>query len=328
MTMRVILMGTGPFAGPAFEALIQSPDYEVLALYTRPKAVHHKGRKGQKAPPPNPMRQLAEQHGVPVYEPASINDNAAIEQLRSLAADVMVVCDYGQILKPATLEATRLGGINLHGSLLPKYRGAAPVHWAIWDGEQVTGITVIHMTPKLDGGPSLTRADTAIGPEETTEQLEPRLAQLGVQPVFDALQMLAEWDGSSSLGESQDSSLTTKAPRLSKSDGRLDWSQPAQRVQCQFRALQPWPGVYTTVPHPKQPIRLLVKSLSVEAVDGEYGAPGEVVHNDGTTLGVAAGQGVIRLTRVQPAGKREMDTAEFLRGHSLPPGIILGKDDR
>ena len=319
--MRIILMGTGPFAGPSFEAILKSDEYEVAALYTRPEVA---GRKGRKAPPPNPMRQLAERYHIPVFAPASINDPGVVEQLRSLNADLLVVCDYGQILKPDALAAARLGGVNLHGSLLPKYRGAAPVHWAIWAGDEVTGITVIHMTPKLDGGPCLTRAETPIGPEETTETLEPRLSELGVQPVLEAIQMLSDWDGHSPIGEMQDNSLTTKAPRLTKRDGNLDWSQPADQVHRQFRALQPWPGVYTSVPHAKQPIRLIVKAIAIGDKQGVHGKPGEVVENDGQTLKIATGQGVIELLRVQPAGKREMEVAEFLRGHSLPPGTVLG----
>ena len=164
------------------------------------------------------------------------------------------------------------------------------------------------------------RAETPIGPDETTKELEPRLAELGVQPVMTALQMLSGWDGQSEIGERQDPAQSTKAPRLTKQDGLLDWTQPAERVKRQFRALQPWPGVYTIIAHPKQPIRLIVRQLAV--ADGE-GEPGEVIHNDGQRLTIATARGAVDIQRVQPAGKREMDIAEFLRGHHVPLGTRL-----
>ncbi|MCA9176508.1 MAG: methionyl-tRNA formyltransferase [Planctomycetales bacterium] len=320
--MKLVLMGTGPFAGPAFAALMRHDQHEVLALITRPEAPARKGRKG---PPPNPMRQLAESHTVPVHAPDSINSPEAIALLMSLEPDLLVVCDYGQILKPAALATAPLGGINLHGSLLPKYRGAAPVHWAIWNGDPVTGVTVIHMTPQLDGGPCLTSAETAIGEDETTEQLEPRLAALGVAPVLEALELLAN-HGEGQLGELQDPALTTKAPRLTKHDGLLDWALPAERLYCQFRALQPWPGVYTFAPHAKHPIRIIVQQMRVVSEHDESQPPGAVAYNDSQTLRVATGRGEIELIRVQPAGKREMEIAEFLRGHALPIGTRLGEE--
>ena len=164
-----------------------------------------------------------------------------------------------------------------------------------------------------------------IGEDETTEQLEPRLAALGVAPVLEALELLAN-HGEGQLGELQDPALTTKAPRLTKHDGLLDWALPAERLYCQFRALQPWPGVYTFAPHAKHPIRIIVQQMRVVSEHDESQPPGAVAYNDSQTLRVATGRGEIELIRVQPAGKREMEIAEFLRGHALPIGTRLGEE--
>ena len=215
--MRIIMFGTGPFAVPTFKALLES-SHEVPLLVTRPITDPGKRRKSAA----NPTRDAGEEAGIDILDPASCNDEDTINRLRSLGADLFVVCDYGQILSKACLGAARLGGINLHGSLLPKYRGAAPINWAIYNGDTVTGITVIHMSPRLDAGNCLTRAEMPIGDNQTTGEIEPMLSELGVQPVLDAIEMLGSWDGTSLIGEPQDKSLATKAPRLKKSDGEID----------------------------------------------------------------------------------------------------------
>ena len=178
-------MGTGPFAVPMFERLLAA-QAKRIALVTRPdRPVHARGSAVR-----NPMRELAQKHGLPVFEPEDVNSAESREQLAAYAADLFVVCDYGQILSRDTLALARLGGINLHGSLLPKYRGAAPIQWAIYHGETETGVSVIHMTPQLDAGPVLVQRATPIGPTETAAELEPRLAALGADAVDDALAML------------------------------------------------------------------------------------------------------------------------------------------
>ena len=207
--MRIVMMGTGPFAVPTFESLFESI-HDVAVVVTRPT---HQRRSRSKAPH-NPMRESAEARGVEVLAPEDVNSEVARKQLESLRADLFVVCDYGQILTSDALSIPPLGGINLHGSLLPKYRGAAPVHWAIMNGDEQTGVTVIHMTPKLDGGPALAERTTPIGANETTEELEPRLAILGVEPVHEAIALLADWDRESPIGVLQDPTLACRAPRL------------------------------------------------------------------------------------------------------------------
>jgi methionyl-tRNA formyltransferase len=310
------MFGTGPFAVPTFQSLLES-DHEVLALVTRPIADSGKRRKTSE----NPTRDAGETAGIKILDPQSANDDEFVDQLKSLNADLFVVCDYGQILSRACLGSAKLGGINLHGSLLPKYRGAAPINWCIYNGDKTTGITIIHMTPKLDGGPCLAFAETEIGPEETAEEIEPRLAQLGVEPVHQAIKMLKDWDGKSVIGKVQDRKLATKAPRLNKSDGAIDWNRTATQIHNQIRAFQPWPGSFTHWHSEKlkQPMRLIVIRASVIEADGESKLhPGQVVSAD-NGLVIQTGAGQLQINEIQPAGKRAMPIADFLRGK--PPQI-------
>lgn len=315
------MLGTGPFAVPTFEWLLSS-EHRVAALVTRPA----RPGKGRSNPPVNPMRAVAEQHGLPVFAPESINSPEAQAQLAAWGADIFVVCDYGQILSRDTLGLARLGGINLHGSLLPRYRGAAPVHWAIYQGETETGVSVLHMTPRLDAGPLLAVAQTPISPDETTADVEERLSHLGVEPVRQSLDLLAAWDGASPLGTLQDPVLATKAPRLAKTDGAVDWSRTALQIKNQQRAFHPWPGTYTHLLRTDQPpFRLIIDHLSPVADSSLSAAPGEIVLADGKSLWIATGSAPLALDRVQPAGKRVMEIAEFLRGHPVRVGERFGE---
>ncbi len=320
--MRLIMMATGPFALPTFESLLAST-HDVAVLVTRPQPpVRTRGQA-----PHNPMREAAESHGVDVLCPDDINASAARAQLAALRADLFVVCDYGQILSPATLSIPPLGGINLHGSVLPQYRGAAPVQWAVLNGDLETGVTVIHMTPKLDAGPTLVVRTTPIGLDETTAQLEPRLACLGVEPVHEAIQLLSSWDRVSPIGQPQNPALASRAPRLRKSDGEVDWSRPAAQIFNQVRALKPWPGTFTTWQRlPDQPpVRLLLEEVAIVGDHpGASSAPGTVLHAEGSELWIATGDGCLAIHKLQPAGKRPLATDEFLRGYSLAIGTRLG----
>ena len=325
--MRLIMMGTGPFAVPTFESLLAS-DHEVIALITRPSVTVQ--TRGKPKAAPNPMRNVAEQRNIRVWDPADVNNSDSRQVLASLNPDLFVVCDYGQILSPETLLISPLGGINLHGSLLPKYRGAAPVNWAIWKGESETGVTVLHMTPKLDAGPSLVQVTTQIGPDETAHELETRLAKLGIEPVHQALAMLTHWDRKCAMGHAQDPSLATRARRLKKTDGLADWNQPAEQVYRQFRAVQPWPGFFTYWQSSgREPVRLSLQRISIVHLADERALQGSLVPgtvagtNDGRMV-VAASSGAIAIHNLQSAGSRLMDTAEFLRGHAIKPGDVMG----
>lgn len=258
--MRLILMGTGPFAVPSFEKL-RAEGHEILVVISRPE---QSGGNSKKAPPPSPVRLWAESHGLPTAAPLSMNTDESVDWLRGLQADLLFVCDYGQILSSACLAASRLGGINLHGSLLPRHRGAAPVQWSILAGDRIAGSTIIHMTPGLDAGPILSTIQTEIGVAENAQELERRLSELGTQATLTAIERLQHWDpATTSPGEMQDSKLATKAPRLKKMDGVLDCRYPCEWIDRQIRGLQPWPGCFANIQLSKgSAIRLLIQSAT------------------------------------------------------------------
>lgn len=321
-SLRLILMGTGPFAVPSFEALREA-GHEIILVVTKPQPPV----KSRRGPPPAPVRTWAETHGLEIYDPDSINTDDAVARVSQAEADLLIVCDYGQILKPSALAAARLGGINLHGSLLPKYRGAAPVQWSLLNGDEVTGVSVIHMTPKLDGGPIITTRQTPIRDDETAGELEERLSQIGVEATIDALEQLADWDGESEIGALQDMSLVTKAPRLNKADGEIDWGRSAREIDCHVRGMQPWPIAFTHYPlDEKPPIRLAIKGIRMtDQPIGDH-FPGEIVAvsaDSPPAFLVATADQVIEITRLQPAGKKEMDGVDFLRGHRPVAGTKL-----
>jgi len=274
------------------------------------------------------MRDLAEERGLEVYAPDSINTDEACQKLAAWQPDLLMVCDYGQILSRELLAVAPLGGINLHGSLLPKYRGAAPVHWAVYNGDAETGVTVIHMTPRLDGGPCLAVRRTPIGSDETMAVLEQRLSLLGVEAVQEAIEKLSRWDRVSPIGEIQDQSLATKAPRLKKTDGAVDWTRTAEQIRNQIRAFKPWPATYTYwLRAGAEPLRILLDQVSVESRTEHCSfLPGHVILSDGKQLLVATGEGALSIHALQPAGKRVMEIAEFLRGYPVRAGDKFGNE--
>jgi methionyl-tRNA formyltransferase len=312
------MMGTGPFAAPAFRALYGTR-HQVRALVTQPP----RSVRGRHEPATGPMRPIAAEHGTPILDPESINTPEAQAELRRLEPDLFIVADYGQILSSETLAIARLGGLNLHGSLLPKYRGAAPINWAIYRGETQTGVTVIHMTPALDAGPCLAQARVAIGPDETADDLEPRLAELGAPLVCETIDAL---QAGTAKPIPQDPSLVSKARRLRKADGAINWTRPAEQIRNQVRALQPWPGCYTYWHRPgASPLRLIIGRIGVlpSLVAAE---PGTVLEAAGDRLIIVAGHDAVKLEIVQPSGKRPLNAAEFLRGYHVEPGHRFGPE--
>jgi methionyl-tRNA formyltransferase len=310
--MRIIALGTGPFAVPTLRALAASR-HEVLQVVTRPP----RGRK----PELPPMEVAARELGLEVWQPETINAEDACAALRGLAPDLLVVCDYGEILKPPALTAARLGGINLHGSLLPKYRGAAPVQWAVLNGDAETGNTVIQMTPGLDAGPILGIDRVAIDPDETAGALEARLSERGAALV---LQVVDELETGTTHPQPQDKRAASKAPRLEKEHGLIDWSHSALSIKNRVRALDPWPRAFTSWRRGAgEPFRIILHR--VQATDAPSdAAPGTIVEA-GQHLLVATGKGALELLAVQPAGKRVMTVGEFLRGYQLAAGTKLGE---
>lgn len=318
--MRIVMVGTGEFALPTFEQLLGS-SHEVAALLTQPD------RTGPgKHNHPHPMKERAVAAGLPVLQPASCNAPESLEALRALGADLMVVAAYGQILSADFLTVTRLGAINLHASLLPKYRGAAPIQYAVWKGEAETGVTIFQIQPRLDAGPILGIVKTPIGPRETAGELEVRLADLGANL---AVTVLSEIESGTTHPTVQDSAGVTKAPKMPKSAGLIDWSKTSREIDWHLRAMQPWPMPFTFL-HVKgrPPARLLVLAIEdVPVTEVPSVVAGTVVANDGKSLHVRTGDGVVSIQRVQAAGKRAMTIDEFLRGNSLPPGSRFAAED-
>lgn len=339
--MRIVVMGTGPFAVPTCQQLL-ADGHQIPLVVTRPVA----DPKAKKLPP-RPVFDWAKQAGIQIFEPPSINTPESVSNVASHSPDLLFVCDYGQILSNACLEAARLGGINLHGSVLPRHRGAAPVQWCLLRGDAFAGVTVIHMTPRMDAGPAIAVAKTEIEEDETAETLEPRLAKLGVEATQQAIQKLSDWDGQTPLGEVQDKSLVTKAPRFAKADGQLDFRLPAAYLVRLVRACQPWPGTYAELSWERgKQMRLIVRaaravdpqslaglseSAAGRATELAHMPPGTVASLTAEEAGQAAAApwlrmlavstpaGLFLVGRLQPAGKREMDADEFLRGHPLDP---------
>ena len=316
--MKIVAFGTGPFCVPTLTWLTQS-SHDVLAVVTRP--IEDSGKRRKTAA--NPVREFAEEQGLAIHDPASCNDPDFIQTLTAFNADLFFVCDYGQILSRECLATVKLGGINLHGSLLPKYRGAAPINWAIYQGELETGVTVIHMTAKLDAGPCLTKAAIPIKDEDTAESIETKLSRIGVDEVAKAIELLDQWDGESPIGTIQDKNLATKAPRLNKTDGRIDWTRTAKQIVDQIRAFKPWPNSYCQWEHGKQPLRLIVhqaRPLQIET----NAPPGVIVATDKKLLAVQTAEHALSIEVIQPAGKKPMPVADFLRGHQLQVGQTMG----
>jgi methionyl-tRNA formyltransferase len=317
--MRLILMGTGPFGLPTFRGLYET-QHRIVALITSPM----RERRGKRPAPVNPIRQMADERGTPIFDPEDVNDGPSRAQLAAYEGDLLVVCDYGQILSAATLATTRLGGVNLHASLLPQYRGAAPIHWAVYHGETETGVSVIHMTPRVDAGPVIEQARTPIGPHETSAELEPRLARLGAELVRRAIDVL---EAGAAREIPQDRALASKAPRLKKTDGRIDWSRPAEAIRNQVRAMEPWPKTHTFWHRPKgAALRLILGPVSVADPSDADAAPGTVLEAAGDRIVVAAGGGAVVLHSLQPAGKRLLPVREFLRGYPVRPGQRFGPE--
>ena len=302
--MRLIMLGTGPFAVPTLRALAAGA-HEVPLVVSRPF-------KGRKNTPPPPMHTAAEELSIELWTPSSVNLPDSVERLKSLEADLLVVCDYGEILKPAALDATRLGGVNLHGSLLPKYRGAAPVQWAVLNGDSETGNTVIQMTAGLDAGPCLAKQRVEIDPDETAGQLEERLAVLGAEAVVEVVEKLAA--GAAEPVE-QEHTAASKAPRLAKQDGLIDWRLSASEIKNRVRAFSPWPRTYSFWQiEGREPVRVVIDKVQL-ASDVDAGEPGTTV-KDAEKLIVATSDGSLEIIKLQPAGKRVMAAAEFLRGYA------------
>jgi methionyl-tRNA formyltransferase len=323
--MRIVMMGTGTFAEPTFQTVLAC-SHEIVGLVTQPdRAVGQE--RGSTRQTGHGMKNIAVERGIPVLQPESVNTPEGVSGLQAFRPDLLVVAAYGQILSRDVLAVAPRGGINVHASLLPKYRGAAPVAWAIYHGEKETGVTIIRMSVSLDAGDMLAQEVLEIRPDETSGELESRLAPLGARL---ALDVIAKLEGGTVEGVKQDKGLVTKAPKLTKEHGIIDWERPAEAVVNHIRAMQPWPTAFTFWHRAGQPpLRLLLtRAVARTATDGELDAnPGDVLINDDMTkLHVRVDEGVVEVLELQPAGKKRMSTAEFMRGRQPHAGDRLGPE--
>jgi methionyl-tRNA formyltransferase len=318
---RIVMLGTGDFALPTFEHL-RDTGHNLVTLITQPD--RPQGRKQELIP--SRIKVAARDAGLPVFQPEDVNSAEAVAAVRELAPGLLVTAAYGQILSPELLSVPRLGGINLHGSILPAYRGAAPVARAIERGETESGVTVILMSPRIDAGGMLLVGRTPIEPDETAGALEDRLARLGAPLVAETI---ASLESGTAKVLPQDRSRVTRAPKLRKEDGLIDWSKPAHTIHNLIRAMNPWPMAYTFLRGPQglnaEPLRIIIHRA--EVVEAESPWPGSVLEREEDRIVVAAEQGAVRLLELQIAGKRVVTADEFLRGQGhllcgkfFPPG--------
>jgi methionyl-tRNA formyltransferase len=304
-SLKLLFYGTPDFALPAFHALLAR--HEIAAVITQPDRPAHRGQKLT----PSAVKRAALAAGLPVLQPERMRDPEWAERLRAFGADVAVVVAFGQILPQAVLDAPASGSINIHGSLLPKYRGAAPIQWAVIRGERVTGITTFRMNAGMDTGDILLTAATPIGDEETAGELFVRLAALGAGVIVDTLDRLPELTPVPQRHEE-----ATLAPRLKKTDGVLDWTRPAHDLVNLVRGCNPWPGATTATPGGPLTIWRAV------SVPQSGGAPGTLVTHD-RSLAVTTGNGLLLPTEVQPENRRPMAWADYLRGARLQAGARM-----
>jgi methionyl-tRNA formyltransferase len=306
----VPFMGTAPFAVPSLRALLAA-GHTVPLVVTQPDRPAGRGR----ATTPPAVKVAAQELGLPVWQPSRLRDEAAVARLAALAPDVVVVAAYGKILPQAILDVPRLGCVNVHASLLPKYRGAAPVQWAIYHGEAETGVSIMRMEAGLDTGPVLLTRTLPIGPDDDAPAVTARLADLGAGALVEALRRL---DAGGIAPQRQDDAAATLAPPLEKEQARLDWGRPAKALHDQVRAFRPWPG--TVALWDGRPVKI----LKTRYVSGSCGAaPGEVVAVGPDGIHVAAGDGVLVLVEVQPESRRAQSAVEFARGARIAPGMRL-----
>jgi methionyl-tRNA formyltransferase len=310
--MRLLFFGTGSFAEPTLELLLRTPRHEVVGLVTNPDRPAGRGKHVEHQ---RPIKTLAQRHGLKIFQPLSVNAPDSVSFLRTFAADLFVVAAYGQILAPSVLAIPPRGAINVHASLLPKYRGAAPIAWAIWEGETETGVTIIRLTPQLDAGDMLAVARTPIKRRETAGALEARLAVLGADLALQVIDQLAEGEVT---GIPQDSAQVTRAPKLTKEHGQIDWKQPANRLERQVYALQPWPTAYSDLHRPKGPPLRIILNEAEALPDRVTLPPGAIALADGERLVVSCGEGsCLSLIELQPDGRKRQSDADFQRGYRI-----------
>jgi methionyl-tRNA formyltransferase len=307
---RIVFFGTPAFAIPSLEGLFQGPD-EVVAVVTQPDRERGRGQKRS----PSPVKEFVLQHGVALHQPEKVKESSFLETMKALTPDLFVVVAFGQILPKPLLEIPKFGAVNVHGSLLPMYRGAAPIAWAILRGEKKTGITTMLMDEGMDTGDILMQAELQIEKEDTGETLQEKLSSLGGRLLIETVERMKA-GALSPLP--QNHSKATYAPSLKKEDGRIDWKRPAEEIDLKVRAFNPWPGAFTGWE------KGLLKIYRGEVRKGisQVGA-GSIIWVGSDFIEVGTGEGSLLIREVQPEGKRKMSVRDFLSGHRIPIGTVF-----
>lgn len=310
--LRIIFMGTPEFAAANLRALLTGPD-QVVAVVSQPDRAKGRGKKVS----PTPTKMVAEAAGIPVLQPEKIKTEEFRNGLQSYQPDLIVVAAYGRILPPSLLELAPMGCINVHGSLLPGYRGAAPIQWAIIRGESEAGVTIIQMNEGMDTGDMLLKAKIPVDPQETAGSLMEKLATLGGQTLLKAVKGLKN---GAIVPIPQDHSQATMAPMLHKDDGLIDWTKSAKEIECLIRGLDPWPSAFCFVDQHR------LRLFSPEVVYRENDSPpGTVLQADRRGILIACGRNALLVHELQPEGKKRMTAESFCCGHSLDLGIVLSR---
>ena len=306
--MRVVFFGSAAIGFPSLEALLASAQDEVVAVVAQPD--RPAGRKQQLTP--CPIKAFAQERGIPVISPEKVKDS--LLELAALKADLFVVVAYGQYIPPSVLSLPEHGAINLHPSLLPKYRGSSPIQWAVANGDTQTGVTILYVSEKMDAGDIILQREIPIGSDDTSATLEPVLAVAGAELLMKAVEQTRN---GTVQRHPQDDTAATEVRKLTKEDGHLDWALSAATLRNRIRGFTPWPGCFCETPD-GQRLKVLYA-----AVEDRAGVPGEILEAAGRGFLVAAGEGALRLLEVQPAGKCAMDGASYLRGYPLVLGVRL-----
>lgn len=312
--MKIVFMGTPDFAAEALKALIRA-GHEITAAVTQPDKP--KGRSGE--PVPSPVKVCAAEQGIPVLQPRRIKTPEAVAQLKEYAADVYVVAAFGQILSQEILDIPRYGCLNVHASLLPKYRGASPIQHVIINGEETTGITIMQMNAGLDTGDMLYKKECAIAPDDNYETLHDKLAALGGEAITEALSLLEQ---GKLIPTKQEDALSCYAPLIDKRMGRIDFARSALAIDRLIRGMTPWPSAYTGY---KGKQLKIWRAVPLPERDCSCRQPGEILETGKNSVTVAAGEGALELLELQMEGKKRMNTHDFLLGVKMLPGEILGE---
>jgi methionyl-tRNA formyltransferase len=307
--LRIVFFGTPDFAVPTLQALHDSR-HPVVGVVTQPDRARGRGHHSQ----PGPVKQVADQYQMPVLQPERLRDDGFLDALRGLDADLGVVAAYGRILTDAVLTIPRLGLINVHASLLPRYRGAAPIHRAVMAGETITGVTIMRVVKALDAGPMISTATRAIGENETSAEVEHDIARIGARALVAAIDAMSEGSASETPQNEADA---TYAHKIEKADGIVDWSRSAREIHNQIRGLHPWPHAFSDL----QGERIILLRSDVERdLPGMRAAPGTVLDAHSDQFRVQTGNGVLRLLALQREGRRPLSAREFLAGRRIEPG--------